>query len=261
MRRSTLTAGLLLVAAQLPAAGGADPPARPAVPAGPPLTDFRGEVTAVDAGSITVRGFEARLTCPVPLGVRSEPAGVRTTYQGDGLVAHLPGRSYPCARVVWTRAALTLTMADGSEVVLHRGAEPERRVPVDEVLAAGGFAPNLSPSETYRLSDVRVGDEVNVYGKVADGRVVCTSISIERRPGGRVPPAPGEDPGTADPYHERKNAHQDFEYHGIPLPEKYAGRAALQLALAKLQQADAAEAARDRLAPPPRLVQPKPLGR
>ena len=83
--------------------------------------------------------------------------------------------------------------------------------------------PGAAISDTYRLSDLKLGDEVSIryqrVGKVA----VCQTIQIKSRPGGRVPPAPGEGkvPEHFGPYHEYANALQDLQEKGIPLPVKY----------------------------------------
>jgi hypothetical protein len=77
----------------------------------------------------------------------------------------------------------------------------------------------------YRASDVRVGDRVAThYSRVAGvdiGVDICDDISILRRPGGRVPPMPGDKPGHPLPFHEKMNMLQDFEEKGIPLPRRF----------------------------------------
>lgn len=85
----------------------------------------------------------------------------------------------------------------------------------------GGY--KVSPNCMYRLKDVRVGDLVSIeYAKIQD-RVICDHISIQKRPGGRVPPLPeeaealrrpppspsGAPPTHHVPYHELMNAHWD----------------------------------------------------
>jgi hypothetical protein len=119
--------------------------------------------------------------------------------------------------------------------------QPPKRFPVSTGLASGGppggfpsrpFNPPYTGSYTYRMADVRVGDRVAIEYYRVDGVDICAAIRIERRPDGRVPPAPGDEPPAnlrADLYHlyyprhhERCNAYQDWEEKGIPLPAAIA---------------------------------------
>jgi hypothetical protein len=77
----------------------------------------------------------------------------------------------------------------------------------------------------YRVKDVKVGDVVAVTFDRINQVEACNSISIRRRPGGRVPPSPVEDPDDIYHHHERMNAYQDLEEKGIPLPFKYDAEA------------------------------------
>lgn len=98
------------------------------------------------------------------------------------------------------------------------------KLPVSKQLMDGsiGDAPNVLRYSSYRLSDVKVGDKVTLTIQVIDGRYTCTNITINRRPGGRVPLAPLDDLPNDDSHHdERANAYQDLEERGIPLPDKY----------------------------------------
>ena len=45
----------------------------------------------------------------------------------------------------------------------------------------------------YLIADVRVGDRVHVSYGTLRGELLCTSLTIMRRPGGRVPDACGDD--------------------------------------------------------------------
>lgn len=89
------------------------------------------------------------------------------------------------------------------------------------VFADGGFSKALGAPYSYRWSDVKVGDRVDIRFERVDGKFQCTEIAIRRRPGGQVPPAPGEKPGEPEPWHEYAQALQDREEKGIPLPAKY----------------------------------------
>jgi hypothetical protein len=118
------------------------------------------------------------------------------------------------------RAAYTETRV-GDGAILARPAQPPKLFMGSSALAAGKFTTEHGRSYSYRLSDVVVGDVVNIHFSRIDGMVICDSISIARRPGGRVPPAPGEVADEPRPHHERMNAHWDLEEKGIPLPEKF----------------------------------------
>ena len=88
------------------------------------------------------------------------------------------------------------------------------------------------------IADLRVGDIVQVEFSRWDQ---CDAFVIWKRPGGRVPPVRGENPkpGRAR-YHESVNWRQDYEEHGIPLPERFYGLAGS-----------------GRIAPMPHVVYPK----
>jgi len=92
--------------------------------------------------------------------------------------------------------------------------------PVSGPLAKGKHpAEDLGFGYTYRLSDVCVGDKVAIFCSVTDG--VCTHICINRRPGGKIPPAPGEPADIVFKYHELVQTRQDWEEKGTPIPGKY----------------------------------------
>jgi hypothetical protein len=72
-------------------------------------------------------------------------------------------------------------------------------------------------------------------------------VGIRRRPGGRLPYARDPITGRPDKPNKIGQAYQDFEEHGIPIPDKF---------LSEAEREDRAS----RLAPMPREVKrPKPL--
>jgi hypothetical protein len=129
------------------------------------------------------------------------------------------------------------------------GEPKPKRFSVSEILGSGGFPTRshsglilsgdlLRSSFCYRLTDVQVGDHVQIYFYRLDGVDICDRIRIDKRPGGLVPPLPKgvenlESPLPADlrrpgevylnmfPYHERMNALWELEDKGIPFPEKF----------------------------------------
>lgn len=97
-----------------------------------------------------------------------------------------------------------------------------KRFEVSDVLASGGYVrKNNTPGDMYRLTDVRVGDKVNISYSRIGGVDICTHICILRRPGGRVPQSPGDPDHATNKIHDRMNAYQDAEERGIPIPPKY----------------------------------------
>lgn len=76
----------------------------------------------------------------------------------------------------------------------------------------GGFT---VPSHTYRLSDVKVGDRIQLTYSRSNGVDYCDEICITRRPDGRVPPAPGEPLGQRFRHHDAMNLAQDREAQGL----------------------------------------------
>lgn len=131
----------------------------------------------------------------------------------------------------------------GGTIMSSRGGTPfeasgfvppeTTRFQLSATLAAGGYpAPGRTPStllggasvsesETYRVSDLQMGDLVRVHRYRRDGVDVLDAIMIERRPGGRIPPAPGQSPTVTVPYHELKDAYWDLEEKGIAYPAHF----------------------------------------
>lgn len=156
-----------------------------------------------------------------------------------------------------TKASITIVYLGGEETTLRFSPQgklvdkaitriprqPPKTFRVSEALAAGKFDSGGGSAFSYRLSDVRVGDRVCIWYNRVDGVDICERISIDRRPGGRIPPAPGQRSEDPIQWHEWMNAQQDFEEKGIPIPDKY---------LPHCPGID-----EQRIAPMPRLVTPK----
>lgn len=100
-----------------------------------------------------------------------------------------------------------------------RPAVPAKIFHLGEELAKGGY--DKTASNTYRITDVRIGDRVDIHYDRRNGVDICRTICIDRRPDGQVPPAPGEKPDAFRKHHEQANADQDWEEFQSPYPRKY----------------------------------------
>jgi hypothetical protein len=94
-------------------------------------------------------------------------------------------------------------------------------------LASGKFKPTrfAGTEATYRLADVKVGDHVVVGYLRLNGVDIAEDICIYRRPGGEIPPAPGEDPKEPNKWHVARN---NLELVRTSFPTVLAPKLALQ---------------------------------
>jgi hypothetical protein len=116
----------------------------------------------------------------------------------------------------------TVTSVTQQSITIQAAGQPAgKRFVASDLLASGGFKKNLTPGSMYRMADVRVGDSVLIRYNVISGVSVCTEIRIQRRPGGKVPPSPGQLPNDQIKYHEYTNAYWDEVERGIPMPLKF----------------------------------------
>jgi hypothetical protein len=120
-----------------------------------------------------------------------------------------------------------VTAVDEFSITIRAWGEEPKRFPAAGKLA--GQQP-IEPEQGsgYVLSDVRVGDLVSIRYYTSHRRgilEVCLEVKIWRRPGGKIPPWPGDgDPLTNERgtrFHQRMQAYQDWEEKGIPIPEKF----------------------------------------
>lgn len=74
---------------------------------------------------------------------------------------------------------------------------------------------------SYRVSDVLVGDHVTIGWSEQNGAKYCEMICIYNRPGGKIPPAPGEPQDARWPWHEIQQARMDRLERGVPMPDKF----------------------------------------
>lgn len=225
--------------AGLPGSQAGDPPVFTR-PDRPRLLTYGGTVTAADSESVTIRGYDLQFQHRG--GVRTERAadGVTWVTTGEQMVIFGQNgvfregcRTMSIIRVENGHDRLDLHPEVGQVVTLHLEDQPARRFVARGALAEGSYSKREMWGSTYRLADVQIGDRVKVNGTVLNGVEYIEAISIRRRPGGRVPPAPGQvadplfipnDSRFKDPqpwYHERMNAEQDWEERGVPIPDKY----------------------------------------
>lgn len=182
---------------------------------------FNGRVIAVSANSLTVVGVNQEYRVSTTGGptyrVTSSPDGLEIVHTGPGLrVRHIYGEFEP-VRTEWVRAApdgLWYKTADGEVRLLHPNGPVTHTFKASPILAAGDFPEDASNAFTYRLTDVRVGDKVTaIYHPAPAGGLVCTAVSIARRPGGKVPRPPGhrDNYGVSPYWDELMNAAQERE--------------------------------------------------
>jgi hypothetical protein len=102
-------------------------------------------------------------------------------------------------------------------------APPPKTFKLSSLLAAGKASAGRGAEWSYGIADVRVGDWVELcHHTRPNGIDCCDNIRITRRPGGKIPPAPGEKEGNKPyRYHEKAQAHQDFLEKGMPIPDKF----------------------------------------
>jgi hypothetical protein len=111
-------------------------------------------------------------------------------------------------------------VTDKSITIQEPGFDP-KRFPASGPLAGGKYGQRLGYPSMYRLADIRVGDKVDIFCERINGVYYCTHICILGRPGGKIPPSPGEPADIIYKWHERRQAYQDWEEKGIPIPDKY----------------------------------------
>lgn len=187
-----------------------------------------GVVTSIEGASITLQGYAVDITGHTR--IEESTTGRRRNYIYAGPSLKIAG-TFPTlfgVRVASDASGeLTVTHADGSTTVVRRREQPHRKYILSDVLRAGypGIGRHGGLDYTYRTKDLQIGDlidmqlEVNFYDYP-----ICEAIKIYRRPGGSVPPAPGEverqkeKPLKRPMWHERANALQDWEEKGIPIP-------------------------------------------
>lgn len=116
--------------------------------------------------------------------------------------------------------SITITRQKGGKTV---------QLPPHVALASGGWMKDATNGDSYRLQDVKVGDFVCLGAvKEDDGKTYCIGICIEKRPGGRLPQCPAWDSELSPSHADYRNAIDDLNEKGIPLPDKVRRRMSSQ---------------------------------
>ena len=97
---------------------------------------------------------------------------------------------------------------------------PPRTFKACEALENGGWSQKFGSSRSYGLLDVRIGDRVDIRCHQEKGVDICDDISIQRRPGGKVPAGNVE----GFKWHDLCNAYQFLEERviAVKLPKMFA---------------------------------------
>ncbi len=197
---------------------------------------------------------------------RPYPRGRVNEVTKESITIEAPGYTY--MKVVWSPGPDRVRQ----EVKTVIPDQPPKRFRVSATLAAGGIPRqpstvdrfgngyNVAEFQMYRLTDVKVGDWVEIVYSRVGGVDICDHICIVKRPGGRIPPLP---PGVERPrrspaspplYHEFWNAYWDKEDKDNPHPEKWGNLRPLSEALARPLAPDPREVPRREVAPEPRVL-------
>lgn len=235
MLRSVATiAGMLLISLAYQGGATVQSSAGPEIaqPPSPPPTlktirSHTGRVISVGKQSLTLQGLDLLVG-----GSEWYYSGRKGTlhvgkrvvlYQWKDDVSNLTTPVATGSIAVFSQDAVRVLAADGKITTLTRAVSPLVKFHASAALAAGGYCCDKGESFSYRLWDVRVGDEVEVEGHSYDGAWRCVAIKILARPGGRVPPSELADKSTLPAWHPRwhvtANAYQDWRERGIPLPK------------------------------------------
>jgi hypothetical protein len=179
-----------------------------------------GQVTAIREGSLTLVGIEAEFR-----GVSTYVAGPergQTTFSGNPISLVTPTKTVKGAKIIRTNNAFTVIDDSGHAVTLYDKDQPSRTFKIAPELAKSVERKGVLPSDAYGLQDIKVGDYITIRYDRVKGTEYCTTMRIDRRPGGLVPPSPFEKiDGQLFRYHELQNAYNEWVDHGTPIPDKF----------------------------------------
>jgi len=106
-----------------------------------------------------------------------------------------------------TKDSILMTVEKGAPITF----------PMHDFLANGKVHKLVTPANSYLLSDVRVGDLVDLRTYVENKVTYCVSICIDERPGGLIPA--GQVVEKKQPYYEWRNADIALRDNGTPIPD------------------------------------------
>ena len=127
--------------------------------------------------------------------VRKTSFDVSETGSADGIVLAI------------TKDSILITMEKGVP----------KTFPLHDFLAAGKVHKQVRACNSYRLTDIKVGDSVELDTIVENKQTYCVAICIYERPGGLIPA--GQVVAQKKTYHEVANARIAFRDKGTPIPE------------------------------------------
>jgi hypothetical protein len=184
---------------------------------------FTAKVVEINDKSISVRGLYMIVTGVMKAEDRTNGMNPKMIQTGEAMLVWGSFPSMRATKVVsipWVGSIVTTPDGLVHEILINE--QPLRTYEVCEALELGVFAENMIDMYTYRISDVKVGDIVQLRFLQSDYYInVIHGICIYRRPGGKIPPAPGEKDKQGIRYHERMQARQDWEEKSIPIPMKF----------------------------------------
>ena len=212
----TQPGGVLVVEARHPRVPGAPlevaPPPRPVIF----CPECGGFVIEVTKSSISIQGMWATI-----FGTKYSRWDERRRihYEGDLLSITINGRKITGVSAIWSWESLSVTDAAGMTTIFRRVDQPIWRFEASGQLLIRELSPfadgnMVAGSDTYRLSDVHIGDIVSLVSRREEGINICDTICIMRRPGGQVPPAPGEPLDRRTRFHRNMQEAQDREEWG-----------------------------------------------
>jgi hypothetical protein len=223
--------------------------------------EARGKVTAVDERSITIRGqygiFAANCVEVDDSGadrfglcVRKDPT--------KPIVIYYPGWELDCDRYKITHEGKTVFLLTGETVMVRNADLPVLRLPAASALVEAAPHPGLPyrSRHCHLLSEVKVGDEVELALIGKYGKEECVGVTITRRPGGRIPYSTHSHDFFKDRI-DQCNAYQQYEENGTPIPHRFRR----DLHRMEMERMDAIRRAAELavpVAPPPRKVSRPP---
>lgn len=184
---------------------------------------FEGRVTHIDREGITLLGFALSVSRSSKR-VQDDSSRKRVYHlTGERLEVRGTSGTFLATKVVWTLGeSAEITLKDGRTVSLGRTDQPLRAFRFNDQLRAGGYSTEHLIGFSYRVQDVKVGDEVGIlFQRDEELPRLCEAIMIIRRPGGRIPRAPNQGENDRYTHHERMQAQQDWEELGIHPPAHY----------------------------------------